>query len=67
VVHFTTIVVNFTTPDKEDSWDFNADGADDLLVAVRESATQGSFAGTRLVLLTRLEAGAKLSTVKRLQ
>jgi hypothetical protein len=47
--------------------DFNADGVDDLLVAVRESATQGSFASTRLVLLTRLEAGAKLATVKRLQ
>ena len=47
--------------------DFDGDGLDDLLVRAAESATGGSYSGTRLVLLTRKAPGAKLTTLRRLQ
>ena len=47
--------------------DFNGDGLDDLLVRAAESATGGSYAAARLVLLTRASANAKLTTLRRLQ
>jgi hypothetical protein len=47
--------------------DFNGDGLDDLMVRAAESATGGSYASTRLVLLTRREPRGKLTTLRRLQ
>lgn len=47
--------------------DFDGDGTEDLLVAMDETATEGTFNNTRLFLLTRDRPGAMIRTVKRLQ
>lgn len=47
--------------------DFDGDGVEDLLVAVGETATQGTFDSTKLLLLTRKNPQGPLRTVKQLQ
>ncbi|MBL8482691.1 MAG: hypothetical protein JNJ60_10870 [Rhodocyclaceae bacterium] len=47
--------------------DFDGDGIEDLLVAVDEAATSGSYENTRLWLLTRRDPGGVLSVLRQLQ
>ena len=47
--------------------DFDGDALEDLLVAVNETATQGTFESTKLLLLTRKRPRGLLQTLERLQ
>ena len=47
--------------------DFDGDGAEDLLVAVHEKATHGTFHGTKLLMLTRKTPQGPLHTLKQVQ
>lgn len=47
--------------------DFDGGGLEELLVAAHDTATQGTFDSTRLLLVTRERDGGPLVTLKRLQ
>lgn len=47
--------------------DFDGSGVEELLVAANDTAVEGDFDSTRLLLVTRARAGAPITTVKRLQ
>ena len=47
--------------------DFDHDGAEDLLVQTLDTLTEGSYRNTRLFVLTRKKANAKLSVAKQVQ
>ena len=47
--------------------DFDGGGAEQILVAAHDKATEGRFESTRVLLLTRRVEGGALSTLKRLQ
>lgn len=47
--------------------DFDGDGVDDLLVAVGERATAGTFDSTKLLLMTRKHPEGMLHTIRQLQ
>lgn len=47
--------------------DFDGDGIDDLLISIGQSATQGTFASTKLLLMTRMTPTSRLVTLERLQ
>jgi hypothetical protein len=47
--------------------DFNSDGIEDVVIRTDEEATQGSYSGTKLFLLTRTSSSGRLQLLKRLQ
>jgi len=46
--------------------DFNGDGVQDLLVQTLDTLTEGAYRNTRVFVLTRKSAGAKLALVRQL-